>query len=49
MYRYVLIFMALLPITSSGCSDVMDETLINKDLEKGKYNASRFNEASWGK
>lgn len=49
MYKYVIILMVLVSITSSGCSDVMDETLINKDLEQGQFNTSRFNEASWGK
>ncbi len=32
----------------SACSDVVDETIVDKDLEEGKFNSSHFNEAKWG-
>ncbi|MFW5770350.1 MAG: hypothetical protein ACOCX9_02840 [Spirochaetota bacterium] len=48
MIRNITLLLIGTFIILSACSDVVDETIVDKDLEEGKYDSSFFNEAKWG-
>jgi uncharacterized protein YceK len=48
MIRKITLLSMIVFIILSACSDVVDETIVDKDLEEGKYDSSLFNEAKWG-
>jgi len=48
MIRKITLLWIVAFIILSACSNVVDETIVDKDLEEGRYDSSLFNEARWG-
>jgi hypothetical protein len=47
MIKHIAAFAAIVVLTLIRCSDTLEETMFNRDMETGKYNSSRWDRAKF--
>lgn len=47
MIKHIAVFAAIAVLALIRCSDTLEETMFNRDMETGKYNSSRWDSAKF--